>query len=443
MLLNPLPMRPTERLGFPIMRGAFPLIGHMPALATDGLGLFRAAERECGTHFWLEAGFGRPMLQCASPDAFSILKNKVTTSSFMSEMVEPVFGGTVIAQDGAPHHHLRSAMNAPFLPRGLTDANVGDLIAGILERRVRSFPGRDVQILAETRETALEVMFRICGITDPDLTAWRRRYEELSLLMINFPYDLPGSPRRRGFAGRAWIDERLGALVRAARDNESDTSLLGSLARARDDDGNPLSEAELIANLRLLLLAGHETSASTMAWLTAMLAQRPDVWDRLVAEAESQPDLPRSPRDARNFPYAEGVFRETLRLYPPVSSDARRALADFELAGRTIPKGTMVSLSIIHLSRSPDLYDRPDEFDPDRWLGRDHAPTAMELVQFGGGPHFCLGYHLACLEILQFAVALARELAPRGKRPRLAGPPPKPRYMPLLHPSASTRITFS
>lgn len=442
MLLNPLMRRPRPRLGFPVMRGAFPVVGHIPALATDCLGLFRVAEEELGSHFWIDAGFGLDVLQCVVPEVFAIFKNKTTSSSYMQDTLGTLVGGSLIVHDGVKHEHMRSAMNGPFLPRGLTGAGVGDIIAGIVERRVRSWVGRDVRILSETRESALEVMFRICGITDPDLTAWRRHYEELALLALNIPLDFPGSPRRRGFAGRAWIDERLTAMVRAARSEDPDASLLGALAHARDDQGRPLEERELVDNLRLLLFAGHETSASTMAWMTAILAQRPEVWERLCAEARAADGIPRSPKEARAFPFAEALFRETLRLYPPVPTEARHVIADFELAGRTIPKGVNIGFSIINLSRSRALFDRPDDFVPERWLGRDQAPTALELVQFGGGPHFCLGYHLAWLEIVQFAVTLARELGGRGKRPRLAGPPPRMRYFPLLHPSKSTRVTF-
>lgn len=442
MLLNPLMRRPPPRLGFPVMRGAFPVVGHIPALATDNLGLYRVAEEELGLHFWLDAGFGLDVLQCVSPEVFAIFKNKATSSSYMKSTLGPLVGGSLIVHDGPQHQHMRSAMNGAFMPRGLTSAGVGDITAGIIERRVRSWVGRAVRVLPETRESALEVMFRICGITDPDLTAWRRQYEELALLALNVPLDFPGSPRRRGLAGRAWLDERLVAMVRAARSKDPDTTMLGALVRAKDDEGRPLEEHELVDNLRLLLFAGHETSGSTMAWLTAILAQHPDAWERLLAEVEAQDGMPRSPADLRAFPFAEALFRETLRLYPPLPTEARRVVADFELAGRTIPAGVNIGFSIIHLSRSRALFERPDEFLPERWIGRDHAPTPLELVQFGGGPHFCLGYHLAWLELVQFAVALARDVGGRGGRPRIVGPPPRLRYMPLLHPSSRTRVAF-
>lgn len=443
MHLNPLARRPAERLGFPVMRGSFPVLGHLPALRTDALGLFRLAERELGPHFWIDSGFGQRMLHCIQPDVFSVFKTRSGSSGYLADQYGMLFTGTIFVLDGEAHQHIRSAMSSPFAPRGLTDAAVGDVIASIVERRVRTFVGREVPILQETREAALEVMFRIVGIRDPDLTTWRRRYEDLAFLLLRFPFDFPGSPTRRGVAARTWLDDRLGVLVRAARVDEADTGLLATLSRARDDDGRPLDERELVTNLRILLLAGHETSASTMAWLTTHLARRPDIWDRLCAEAEAAGELPRTPREARSFPLAEAVFREALRLYPPVITDARRVVSSFELAGRTIPEGVLAGIPILHLSRSPAQYDRPDEFDPDRWLGREQPPTPLELIQFGGGPHFCLGYHLAWLEIVQFTAALALHLGRRGLRPRLAGAPPEMRYLPLLHPPKETRVVFS
>jgi cytochrome P450 len=177
--------------------------------------------------------------------------------------------------------------------------------------------------------------------------------------------------------------------------------------------------------------------------MTVVLAQRTDLWERLCAEATAAGAVPRTPRELKNFPFAEALFRETLRLYPPVSTDARRALVDFELGGRTVPAGTQISISIAHLSRHAAVYERPDEFLPERWLGRAEAITPLELVQFGGGPHFCLGYHLAWMEIVQSAVALALVMRGRGVRPHLMGSFPARRYLPLLHPAAGTRVRFS
>jgi cytochrome P450 len=309
-----------------------------------------------------------------------------------------------------------------------------------VERRVAAWVGRrDVRVLAETRELALEVMFRLVGVAESEIGAWRHQYEQLVLLFINLPVDLPGTPRRRGMAARRWIDERLRAMILRAR-GEGGRGLLPALLQSRDEAGELLSDEEMVDNLRLIFLAGHETSASTMAWMVAHLSERPDVWQRLRAEALAAPDLPRSPKDLRQFPYAEAVFRETLRLHPPVSQDARRAVADFELDGRTVPKGTQVAIPILTMSRDPERYPEPDAFRPERWLDRQEALSPLELVQFGGGPHFCLGYHLAWMEIVAFATALGRALPAGG--PRLQNGFPAPRYVPLHHPAASMKARF-
>jgi cytochrome P450 len=443
MILNPLRRQVKHRLGFPVMPGAFPVIGHLPAVATNYLELVRTAEARLGSFFWLESALGATQLTCLDPDVFTIFKNKVTTSTYLQTLFAELFGGSLIAQDGPPHHHMRSAMNLPFLPRGLTASEVGPMVAETIERRVASWPARGhVQILAETREMVLAVMFRLLGVAETELSAWRHHYEEFMLLAVNIPFDLPYSPRRRGLRARAWLDERLLKFIRTARANPEGSGLLTALVQARDEDGEPLTERELVENLRLLVLAGHETSASTMAWMTIKLAQRPDVWDKLCAEVATVGAAPRTPKELRNFPYAEAIFREALRLHPPVCSDARKTVAALDIGGRTIPAGEIVTISIMHLSRHPSLYERPDEFRPERWIGRNEAVSPIELVQFGGGPHFCLGYHLAWMEIVQYIVALATVLRKRNLSPQLTGPPPAERYLPLHHPAPSTRIRF-
>jgi cytochrome P450 len=443
LLLNPLHRRAPARDGFPVFAGAFPIVGHMPAVASNYLGLIRRAERDLGPLFWLDLGFGQSTLQVLGASSFGLFKNKVTTSTYLQEMFSEAFGISVIAQDGAAHRHMRSAMNAPFLPRGLSSSELGAVFADMIERRLSSWPDRgELRILSETRELVLSLMFRMLNVPDAELSEWRHQYEDFTLLLLNVPVDWPGMPLRRGRRARAWLREQLLGFIRAARAQPDASGLLGMLVHAVDETGQRLSDDELIDNLRLLVLAGHETSASTMAWMVAKLAEHPKVWDALAAEASAAGGLPRTPRDLKSFPCAEAVFRETLRLYPPVSSDARRAVVDFELDGHNVPAGTLLTIPIIYLSRQASQYDRPDEFVPERWLGRSEPVTPLEMVQFGAGPHFCLGYHVAWMEIVQFAVAMALLLGRRGLRPRLTGPPPAMRYLPLLHPAAATRIRF-
>lgn len=439
---NPLARRIETRHGFPILPGRFPVVGHMPAIAVDELGLLREGQRRFGSLFFWSHGFESWQLVYASNEAFSLFKSKAVDSSYLTEGgVGHLFGQTLMAHDGASHRRLRAAMNGPFSPKGLDTAEVGAIVAASVERKVRSWLGRrDVQVLRETRELALEVMFKITGVEDDELPEWRRHYEDLMLVILNLPFDVPGSPRRRGLRARAWVDARIRRILADVRARGDAKGLLPALLEARDEDGEPLSEQDLVGNLRLLLLAGHETSASTMAWCVAHLAERPAIWRALREEASSAPDLPRSPADLRRFPFAEAVFREALRLHPPVAHDARRAVADFELEGRAVPAGTHVAIPLVLLSRDPELYPDPDSYRPERWLGRKEALSPLEIAQFGGGAHFCLGYHLAWMEVVQFLVALGRTLPASG--PRLQDGFPASRYLPVLRPAAGTRVRF-
>lgn len=437
--LNPLGGTAATRDGLPVLGGGFPIIGHLAGTAIDALGLLRKGERELGPLFYWNQGFGQWLLVYMGSDAFTLFKTRTADSGFMREgRLSELFGSSLIAHDDAFHTHLRTAMNGPFLPKGLAAAEVGPLVAGIVGKRVAGWVGRrGVRVLAETRELALDVMFRLVGVEPGELAEWRRHYERVMLLAINLPVQFPGTPYWFGMRARRWLDGRLGQIVTRARETEGH-GLLHALVRSRDENGRALTDGELIDNLRLLFLAGHETSASTMAWMVAHLAERPEVWARLRDEAMAG-DPPSSPRDLKRFPYAEAVFRESLRLHPPVHDDARRATADFDLHGHRVRKGTLLTIPILTLSRDPSVYADPDAFHPERWLDKTER-TPLELVQFGGGPHFCLGYHLAWMEIVQFAVALARALP--NSAPRLEGPFPAPRYFPLLHPAPNTRIRF-
>jgi cytochrome P450 len=442
LLRNPLQRRVHDRHGFPVLPGRFPLIGHFPVMALQQLELMRDAKRRVGDLFWVELNPGFWTLVCVHEEAFQLFRNKVTTSEDFRSYVGDLFGESMIVHDGAKHHHMRGALNGPFSVRGLDAAAVGELFADTMDRAVRRLgERREVRILSATREIVLSLMFRMLGVPEQELSAWRVQYEELMMLAVAIRADLPGFPLRRGLRARAWLDERLRAIIAEARRDPSATGLLAQMVRSRDEGGVLLNERELLDNLRLLILAGHETSATTMAWMTLTLAERPDLWSRLCEEARGRA-VPRSPAELRAFPFAEAMFRETLRMYPPVCFDGRMSTANIAMAGRTIPPGTRIGVSVLLLSRSPALHDSPDTFRPERWLDRREPVTPVELVPFGGGPHFCLGYHLAWMEIVQFAVTLAHIFGERGMRPTLVGAPPEMIYVPLLHPSSRSKVTF-
>jgi cytochrome P450 monooxygenase len=153
---------------------------------------------------------------------------------------------------------------------------------------------------------------------------------------------------------------------------------------------------------------------------------------------------PASPAELKSFPVAEALFREVLRLYPPLSLTTRETTDAISIAGHSIPRGTVLGIPLGALARDPELFPDPDRFDLSRWFGRKTPPSPIELAPFGGGPHFCLGYHLAWMESVLFIVSLVKQMQARRLRPRLVSrSKPRQVFLPLGHPSGGTQVLFA
>ncbi len=435
------PEKATLREGIPVLPGALPVVGHSLYTLGNAITFLRNAEASVGPLFWTK-NIGMHSLVVMGEPGFELLKNKVTSSEFIREGSPDFIGDSLLSRDGTPHRSLRSAMSGPFTPRGLTASGASAIAAEVIEAYVARFPEEPFSLLAQTQGLALDIIFRVMGIEGSEMEAWNHAYREFIMGALPIKGDVPFSPARRARLGRQWLDASFSRLIAKARGKPDMQGTLAALLKTRDEEGRELTEADLIQNLRLLALAGHETTASVMAWLGITLAQKPELWEPLREEALAAPGLPRSPEELKRHPYAEALFRETLRMYPPVSWTGRQAKEELELHGKRIPKGTTILVPLGAYGFDPKLFPEPDRFDPSRWMGRKVPPSPVETAAFGGGPHFCLGYHLAWVEVVQFATAFARELSRRGMKPQLApgSATPKLTYFPFGAPPKKTRI---
>ncbi|WP_183928491.1 cytochrome P450 [Rhizobium mongolense] len=445
MLLNPLNRRHRLRHDIPVMPGAFPMVGHLPAIVTDMPRLLRRAERTLGSHFWLDFGPAGQLMTCLDPDALALLRHKGVSSALIAEIAPEILGGTLVTLNGSAHRQARDGIKAAFLPRGLTEAGIGELFAPVIRARVQAWRDRgEVTILRETGDLMLKLTFYLMGIPAQDLPVWHRKYRQLLQLIVAPPVDLPGTPLRRGRAARDWIDAQSRQFIRDARAHSARTGLINDMVSAFDRSEDALSDDVLVANVRLLLLAGHETTASTMAWIVIELARQPELWDALVEEAQRVGAVPTRHADLAQCPVAEALFRETLRMHPASSLVPRRATQELQLGQRRIPAGTSLGIPLLHFSTSALLHEAPDQFRLARWLQRTGPIGPVDMLQFGSGPHVCIGYHLVWLELVQFSIALALTMHKAGVRPRLLSDAEKGRrYYPTAQPSMKVRIGFS
>jgi cytochrome P450 len=191
---------------------------------------------------------------------------------------------------------------------------------------------------------------------------------------------------------------------RGAEDLEQREDVLSMLLLARDEDGRPMTDEELRDELVTLLVAGHETTATGLAWAFDLLLRNP----RVLARAQEGDDA-----------YLDAVVKETLRARPVVPGIGRVVRGGpFELGGHTIPEGMEINPSISLIHRLPAFFPQPREFRPERFLG-DDAPDTYTWIPFGGGTRRCLGAAFAQFEMrLVIERVLARtRLEPVGRRP--------------------------
>jgi cytochrome P450 family 135 len=193
---------------------------------------------------------------------------------------------------------------------------------------------------------------------------------------------------------------------RRAPDLAEREDILSLLLQARHEDGTEMSERELRDELMTLLTAGHETTATALAWAIELLARHPEALDRLREEVE-----------AGDEDYVDAVIKETLRLRPVIALVLRKLVEPMEIGGHLLPAGVSVAPSIYLLHRRPEIYPEPERFRPERFL--EHPAGTYTWIPFGGGVRRCLGGAFAEYEmkVVLRELVSRRALRPVGSEP--------------------------
>ena len=224
----------------------------------------------------------------------------------------------------------------------------------------------------------------------------------------------PGSrsPRLRPLYQRALgaIDAFVSHKVSEAHRSAPPAGSLLAALLASPATGEPLTDADLRDELKAILVAGHTTTASALAWTWYVLFEHPDAREQLEEECRALlggrvPGIETLPR----LGYTRRVIEEVLRLYPPTWLTARMPVEDDTLAGYTIPARAIVLLSPYVTHRHPAVWDAPEAFDPDRFApARAAARPTLAYFPFGGGPRHCIGSAFATTEMQLIVVSVAQ-----------------------------------
>jgi cytochrome P450 len=378
-------------------------------------------------------GFATPMVMLSDPEAIRALYSEREHGLPPGRTVAllPVVGPrSVLLLEGREHLARRKLMLPPF--HGERMRAYESIVREVVARDVERWPvGEPFAIHPRMQRITLEVILRaVFGVTD------ERRRERLAERLSGLLADTAsvglqfavlmsrrfgaGDPLAGLASSRREIDAMLAAEI-AERRRDPREDILSMLVAARFEGGEPMDDAEIRDQLMTLLLAGHETTATGLAWSFDLLARHPAVLERLAAGGDEA--------------YLRAVVTESLRLRPVVPLAGRRLTKELRVDGHVLPPGTDVTPAIWLAHTRADRYPEPFAFRPERFL--DGAPATYAWIPFGGGVRRCLGAAFAEMEM---RVVLAEVLRRRTLQAAGGAPERVARRNVTFSPAGGTRV---
>jgi cytochrome P450 len=334
-------------------------------------------------------------------------------------------GNSVLTLSGPRHLQQRKLLLPPF--HGDAVANYIQMIEDITRAEIDTWqPGETFALAPRMQAVTLEVIMRgVLGIHE--LGSWRspeRRFRELIRTFLNlsntplYPLvEMTNFKRAEAKGPIKWMihvtDRELYQIIRRRRSEAEAGAGTGArddvfslLLAARDEDGQPMSDVELRDELMTLILAGHETTANSLAWTFERLTRNPGPYTTLQATVRGA-----DPEAARH--YVEATIHEGMRQRPVIAFVVRRVQKPWRFGEYVVPGDTPVALSIVGVHHRPDVYADPHAFVPERFLDADGTfvkPGTYTWIPFGGGIRRCLGATLAMAEQRIVLAEIARRV---------------------------------
>jgi cytochrome P450 len=321
---------------------------------------------------------------------------------------KPVLGNGLVTSEGDFWRRQRRLSQPAFARTRLL--GYGRTMTALTEKMIQEWrEGQWIDVHAEmsrlTSAIALKTLFNLEDSAEREAytDSLREVFDLLSArlrTLIKLPLWVPTPKNRRIQRGIGKLRGLVDGFIRQGRERSSGDDLLSLLINATDEDGSHMTDEQLRDEAMTLYLAGHETTALTLAWTWYALSRHPQVEERLVAEWSSVlGGRSATVEDIPHLPYTEHVITESMRLYPPVYLIGREALSERELGGYRVPRGTTVFLSQWVMHRDGRFYDKPLEFLPERWAnGLSTRLPRYAYFPFSGGPRVCIGNSFAMME---------------------------------------------
>ncbi|MDM9583903.1 cytochrome P450 [Nostoc sp. GT001] len=404
-----------------------PAVVQMLRWVVNPMSFMEACAKSYGEIFTLRLDKNLPPIVIVSnPEAQQqILTNdtkELEAPGDLNQLFEPLLGKhSVITISGAEHQRQRQLLMPPF--HGERMRNYSQVITDVTKQVISQYQiGKRFNIRSATQAITLRVIMQaVFGLYEGPRAEKLQHFlgdllekasSRLSVALLYFPA-LQRDFRPINFWGKQKrlqqeADELIYQEIRERREqpDSSRTDILSLLMAARDEAGQPMTDEELRDELMTLLVAGHETTATALAWALYWIHKIPSVRQKLLQELDSLGDNP-DPSTVFKLPYLNAVCSETLRIYPvAILTLSRVVRTPISLGGYELESGTILLGSIYLTHQREDIYPEPKQFKPERFLERQFS--AYEYLPFGGGARRCIGLAFAQLEM---KLALAQILS--------------------------------
>ena len=410
-----------------------PILGNVLQFKNDTVGGIVNGWREHGDMVYFR-GVGPffPVYLVAHPDAIQYIMQEnfrnFRRPDFLNKKFSMVVGNGLVTSEGENWVRQRRMTQTAFQRArlNLLAETMTQTTAEMLTRwRARAAHGAAIDIQSEMTRLVIAILTRT--LFGADMSQHAEEIEQAVAVQakylndrLNSPFDIPQNAplpvQRRFLKARSTLDRLVDDLIAERRRSGRDgTDLLSILLQTRDDEtGEPITDRQARDEIKTLLIAGHDTTSTTLAWAFYLLSKSPGVAQRLRQEVQDVlGDRTPAAEDVPALKYAKKVLYETLRLYPPLWIVARTPIEDDEIAGYRIPAGSTILISSYVTHRHPDFWENPEGFNPDRFTGGAWGDNRhrFSFIPFGGGARSCIGFPFAMMEMPLILAQVVREFS--------------------------------
>jgi cytochrome P450 len=428
-----------------------PIVGVIPEFRRDPLRFLTTCASEYGDLVYFKLG-PQDIYFLNNPGEIRdvlVTNNRNFTKSRGLELAKKFLGESLLTSEGEFHRRQRR-LAQPAFHRDRINGYAAVMVEHATRTRGRWNDGQTVDVGHEMTRLTLSIVAKTLFDADVEsdarevgesLTALMQMFRRLTSPFPNLLEKLPLPSNIRLLKARNYLDALIYRYInerRASGEDRGDLLSMLLLSTDVEGDGSGMSDEQIRNEAMTLFLAGHETTANALTWTWYLLSQHPDVEETLHREIDSvlAGRLPQ-PADFQKLRYAEMVFAEAMRLYPPAWVIGRRAINDYTISNCVLPPRSVILMSPFVVHRDARYYPDPVRFDPERW-----TPEARELrpkfsyFPFGGGPRVCIGESFAWME----GVLLIATIAQKFRMKLVPGQEVEPRPMITLRPKRPIRM---